>query len=125
MIIATSTLTSRTCRNCAALGPAGAALGVVTLFSDAANLKLQFDIYHRKIMHGDVLTGLKTLMPIIGHVQIAAVPLRHESCTGELDDFRILSALDDLGYTGFVGCEYRQAAGTVAGLGCLDACRKG
>ena len=89
------------------------------------NLKLQFDIYHRQIIHGDVLTGLKTLMPIIGHVQIAAVPLRHEPGTGELDDMRILSALDDLGYAGFVGCEYRPAAGTVAGLGWLNALRKG
>ena len=91
----------------------------------ATNLKLQFDIYHRQILHGDVLTGLKTLMPIIGHVQIAAVPLRNEPGTGELDDFRILSALDDLGYAGFVGCEYRPAAGTVAGLGWMNAFRKG
>lgn len=91
----------------------------------AANLKLQFDIYHRQIIHGDVLTGLKTLMPIIGHVQIAAVPLRNEPGTGELNDFRILSALDDLGYTGFVGCEYRPAAGTVAGLGWLNAFQTG
>ncbi len=91
----------------------------------AANLKLQFDIYHRQIIHGDVLTGLKTLMPIVGHMQIAAVPLRHEPGTGELNDFRILSALDELGYTGFVGCEYRPAAGTVAGLGWLKALRKG
>ncbi len=90
-----------------------------------ANLKLQFDIYHRQIIHGDVLTGLKTLMPMIGHVQIAAVPLRHEPGTGELDDFRILSELDALGYSGFVGCEYRPAAGTVDGLGWLNAFRKG
>ncbi len=91
----------------------------------AANLKLQFDIYHRQIIHGDVLTGLKTLMPIIGHVQIAAVPLRHEPGTGELDDFRILCALDDLGYSGFVGCEYRPAADTVSGLSWLNAFQKG
>lgn len=82
-----------------------------------SNLKLQFDIYHRQIIHGDVLTGLRSLMPIIGHVQIAAVPLRNEPCTGELDDIRILKALDSLGYTGFVGCEYRPAAETVSGLG--------
>jgi hydroxypyruvate isomerase len=86
-----------------------------------ANLKLQFDIYHRQIIHGDVLNGLKTLMPIIGHVQIAAVPLRHEPGTGELDDFRILSALDELSYPGFVGCEYHPAAGTADGLGWLSA----
>ncbi len=90
----------------------------------APNLKLQFDIYHRQIIHGDVLTGLRTLMPIIGHVQIAAVPLRNEPGTGELDDLRILTALDDLGYRGFVGCEYRPAAGTLAGLGWMDRFRR-
>lgn len=83
------------------------------------NLKLQFDIYHRQIIHGDVLTGLRLMMPIIGHVQVAAVPLRHEPGTGELNDHRILTTLDALGYTGFVGCEYRPAGDTVAGLGWL------
>lgn len=89
------------------------------LIADLAlpNLRLQFDIYHRQIVHGDVLTGLRRLMPIIGHVQVASVPLRHEPGTGELDDFRVLRELDVLGYTGFVGCEYRPAAGTVSGLG--------
>ena len=88
------------------------------------NLKLQFDIYHRQIIHGDVLTGLRTLLPIIGHVQIAAVPQRHEPCTGELDDFRILRELDALGYAGFVGCEYRPAGNTVAGLGWFNRLRR-
>ena len=81
------------------------------------NLRLQFDIYHRQIMHGDVLMGIKSLFRLIGHVQIAAVPARHEPGSGELDDFRVLRELDGLGYTGFVGCEYRPAAGTLAGLG--------
>lgn len=88
--------------------------------SGAPNLRLQFDIYHRQVMRGDVLTGLRDLMPIIGHVQIAAVPHRHEPGSGELDDRRILAELDRLGYTGFVGCEYRPAAGTVAGLGWIE-----
>ena len=86
---------------------------------DQPNLGLQFDIYHRQIIHGDVLTGLRQLMPIIGHVQIAAVPLRNEPGTGELDDVRILNELDALGYRGFVGCEYRPAAHTKAGLSWL------
>jgi hydroxypyruvate isomerase len=81
-----------------------------------ANLKLQFDIYHRQIMHGDVLTALETMMPLIGHVQIASVPKRHEPGTGELDDFRIFEHLDALGYRGYVGCEYRPRGETVAGL---------
>ena len=80
------------------------------------NLKLQYDIYHRQIIHGDVMMSLEKLMPIIGHVQIAAVPKRHEPLTGELDDARIFRHLDALGYKGFVGCEYRPANGTVNGL---------
>jgi hydroxypyruvate isomerase len=81
------------------------------------NLKLQFDIYHRQILNGEVMNGLRSLMPIIGHIQIAAAPHRHEPGSGEADDFAILRALDELGYEGHVGCEYRPAAGTVAGLG--------
>jgi hydroxypyruvate isomerase len=89
-----------------------------------ARLKLQFDIYHRQILHGDVLMGLEALLPIIGHVQIASVPGRHEPGTGELDDECVLRRLDALGYQGYVGCEYRPAQGTVAGLAWLDAWRK-
>lgn len=80
------------------------------------NVKLQFDIYHRQIIHGDVIRGLETLMPLIGHVQIASVPHRHEPGTGELDDFRLFATLDALGYSGFVGCEYRPAVATLEGL---------
>ena len=81
------------------------------------NIKLQFDVYHRQILHGDVVRGFEALLPIIGHVQIAAVPHRNEPGTGELDDFRILKALDVLGYQGFVGCEYRPKGATLDGLG--------
>jgi hydroxypyruvate isomerase len=81
------------------------------------NLKLQYDIYHRQILHGDVMKSLEALMPVIGHVQTASVPKRHEPMTGELDDLRIFRHLDALGYDGYVGCEYRPAAGTIAGLG--------
>lgn len=88
------------------------------------NLRLQFDIYHRQIIHGDMIMGLRQLMPLIGHVQIAAVPLRHEPGTGELDDFHVLRELDTLGYEGFVGCEYRPAGDTKSGLGWLDAFRE-
>jgi len=81
------------------------------------NLKLQFDIYHRQILHGDVVRGLEALMPITGHVQIASVPDRAEPLSGELDDRLVLNAIDRLGYDGFVGCEYKPANGTLAGLG--------
>jgi hydroxypyruvate isomerase len=84
------------------------------------NLRLQFDIYHRQIIHGDVTRGLEKLMPITGHIQISSVPERHEPTTGELDDIRILEIIDSLNYPGFVGCEYRPRGGTLEGLGWLD-----
>jgi hydroxypyruvate isomerase len=81
------------------------------------NLRLQFDVYHRQIIAGDVIRALRRLLPIIGHVQIASVPERAEPMTGELADDRLFAELDRLGYTGFVGCEYRPAGTTEAGLG--------
>jgi hydroxypyruvate isomerase len=86
-----------------------------------SNVQLQFDIYHRQRLHGDVITALRRLMPIIGHVQIASVPARHEPNTGELDDFRLFRELDALSYSGHVGCEYLPAADTRSGLGWLSA----
>ena len=80
------------------------------------NLKLQFDIYHLQVIHGEVINGLEALMPITGHIQISSVPGRHEPMSGELDDLCILQAIDRLGYAGFIGCEYTPAAGTLAGL---------
>lgn len=84
-----------------------------------SNLKLQFDIYHRQIIHGDVTRGLEAMMPIIGHIQTASVPERNEPGTGELDDARIFALLDRLGYGGFVGCEYRPRGKTLDGLSWL------
>ncbi|WP_448206070.1 2-oxo-tetronate isomerase [Azospirillum sp. sgz302134] len=84
---------------------------------DRPNLKLQFDLYHAQIMEGDLTTRLRRLAPLIGHVQIAGVPDRHEPDTGECDPHHLLRVLDEIGYRGWVGCEYRPKAGTLAGLG--------
>lgn len=81
------------------------------------NLRLQFDCYHRQILHGDVTAGLRSQMPWIGHVQIASVPSRAEPDDEELAYPFLFAELDRLGYEGFVGCEYRPRAGTLAGLG--------
>lgn len=89
------------------------------------NLKLQYDVYHRQLMHGNVLRSLEALLPIIGHIQLASVPDRQEPGTGELDDVRIFEALDAMGYQGFIGAEYRPKAGTKAGLGWFAPYRKG
>jgi len=88
---------------------------------DRRNVGLQFDIYHRQVMRGDVTTALKAFMPLIRHVQVASVPDRHEPGTGELDDFRVLRLLDELGYHGYVGCEYRPEGDTLSGLSWLAA----
>ena len=85
------------------------------------NLKLQFDLYHCQILHGDVTMRLRALMPIIGHVQTASVPERHEPGTGEMNAAVLFDELDRLGYAGVGGCEYIPAADTVAGLGWLTA----
>ena len=80
------------------------------------NLKLQFDIYHCQIIHGDVTMRLRAQLGISGHVQIASVPSRHEPSDEELNYSFLFAELDRLGYQGFVGCEYNPRAGTVAGL---------
>jgi hydroxypyruvate isomerase len=90
-----------------------------TLISDLGlpNLKLQFDIYHRQIMHGDVAMALRRLLAMIGHIQIASVPSRHEPAGEELNYPFLFSELDLLQYNGFVGCEYIPREQTLAGLG--------
>ncbi len=84
---------------------------------------LQFDFYHLQIIHGDLVRHFRQHLALIGHVQIAGVPERHEPDSGEVNYAYILRELDRLRYAGWVGCEYRPAAtgpgGTSAGLGWL------
>jgi hydroxypyruvate isomerase len=82
-----------------------------------SNIRLQYDVYHMQIMEGDLLRSIGRLLPQIGHIQIADNPGRHEPGTGEIAFERLLPAIDALGYTGHIGCEYLPLAGTVAGLG--------
>ncbi|QXX73208.1 2-oxo-tetronate isomerase [Methylovirgula sp. HY1] len=81
------------------------------------NVKLQFDVYHRQILHGDVTVALRALMPKIGHIQIASVPSRQEPDGEELNHPFLFAEIDRLGYDGLVGCEYRPRGETLAGLG--------
>ena len=80
------------------------------------NLKLQFDIYHCQIIHGDVTMRLREMMPIIGHIQIASIPSRNEPDGEELNYPFLFAELDRLGYKGFVGCEYNPRGKTIDGL---------
>jgi hydroxypyruvate isomerase len=81
------------------------------------NLKLQFDIYHCQIIHGDVTMRLREMMPITGHIQIASIPSRNEPDGEELNYPFLFDELDRLGYGGFVGCEYNPRGKTTDGLG--------
>jgi hydroxypyruvate isomerase len=85
----------------------------------AANLKVQMDLYHCQIVEGDLETKIRAYLPSgrVGHFQVAGVPARHEPDLGELNYNYLFRLLDELGYTGHVGCEYRPLAGTSAGLG--------
>ena len=78
---------------------------------------LQFDVYHVQITEGDITKRMERYMPIIAHMQIADVPARNEPGTGEIGWSYVFRRMDELGYAGWVGCEYRPAGDTVAGLG--------
>ena len=81
------------------------------------NLKVQMDLYHCQIVEGDVATKLRQYLPTgtVGHIQIAGVPERYEPDQGELNYPYLLDLIDNLGYTGWVGCEYRPRRGSVPG----------
>lgn len=89
------------------------------------HLKVQMDFYHCQIMEGDLTRRLERHFAGVGHVQIAGVPDRHEPDAGEVNFPHLFQRLDELGYDGFVGCEYRPRAGTSAGLGWLRQWREG
>jgi hydroxypyruvate isomerase len=82
----------------------------------APNLKLMFDCYHLQIMEGNLAHSLTTLLPIIGHVQIASVPSRQEPDRGEVNYPFLFSVLNNLGYQGHIGAEYKPKSTTDDGL---------
>jgi len=82
----------------------------------ADNLKVQFDCYHCQIVEGDLSVKLRRDFTGIGHIQIASVPDRHEPDLGELNYAHLFELIDELGYTGWIGCEYRPKGDTSEGL---------
>ena len=83
----------------------------------ADNLLLQYDIYHMQRMEGELAATIRANLPRIGHFQIADNPGRHEPGTGEINYPFLFRLLDELGYDGYLGCEYTPAGATVDGLG--------
>jgi hydroxypyruvate isomerase len=82
----------------------------------AANLKLQYDLFHMRIMGDDLAKIIEANLIRIGHMQIADVPGRHEPGTGEIDFPPLFDLIDRLGYEGWIGAEYVPAARTEDGL---------
>ena len=83
----------------------------------ARNVKLQYDLYHQQMSRGAVAEHLRRHFPIIGHIQVAGVPGRNEpDARQELNVAYLFGVIDELGYGGWIGCEYRPRNGTEAGL---------
>jgi len=81
-----------------------------------SNVRIQFDFYHAQIVGGDLIHRLEQFLPVIGHLQCAAVPSRHEPDEGEVSYPAVFAAVDALGYAGWIGAEYRPRARTEDGL---------
>jgi hydroxypyruvate isomerase len=86
----------------------------------ASNAYLQYDIYHAQRMEGELAATLQAQLARIAHVQIADNPGRHEPGSGEIHYPFLFEHLDRIGYQGWIGCEYKPAAGTEAGLGWMQ-----
>lgn len=87
----------------------------------ADNLHLQYDLYHAQRTEGELAATLQRHLPRIAHIQVADNPGRHEPGTGEIAYGFLFEHLDRIGYDGWVGCEYKAAATTEAGLGWMTA----
>ena len=83
----------------------------------APNVRIQFDFYHIQIMSGDLLKRFEKFFPVIGHLQIAAVPTRGEPDEGEINYPAVFETIDRSGYAGWIGCEYKPRTRTEDGLG--------
>jgi len=81
------------------------------------NLFVQYDIYHMQRMEGELANTIKNNLAMVKHVQLADNPGRFEPGTGEINYRYLFALLDNIGYDGWIGCEYKPRAGTVEGLG--------
>ena len=84
---------------------------------DHPNAFLLYDVYHMQIMEGNLSRNIKKLIDLIGHIQIADNPGRYEPGTGEINYPYIFNLLDEIGYKGWVGCEYKPSSNTLDSLG--------
>jgi hydroxypyruvate isomerase len=91
------------------------ALGIIRE-TGSDNIRVQYDIYHMQRMEGELAATIKANLAMIGHIQLADNPGRFEPGTGEINYRYLFTMLEEVGYTGWIGCEYKPKAGTAAGL---------
>jgi len=91
----------------------------------AANVGFLFDVYHLASNGDDVDAAIAAHAGVTAHVQIADAPGRGEPGSGALDLDRYLGALEDHGYRGWVGLEYKPTTTTKASLAWLPRARRG
>lgn len=87
------------------------------------NVFIQLDTFHAQKVDGNLSHLIREYAGRYAHVQIAAVPDRGEPDNGEINYPWLLRLFDQVGYQGWIGCEYQPRGTTHAGLGWLDAWR--
>jgi len=105
-------------------GQALAIIDEVAIDPNADNLYVQYDIYHAQRMEGELIATMQKNLARVAHIQLADNPGRNEPGTGEINYDNVFVALDRMGYSGWVGCEYKPATTTEAGLGWLERARR-
>jgi hydroxypyruvate isomerase len=90
----------------------------------ADNAFVQYDVYHAQRYEGELAGTIAKYLPRIGHIQVADNPGRNEPGTGEINYPFLFQHLDKIGYSGFIGCEYKPAGTTESGLGWLEQARR-
>jgi hydroxypyruvate isomerase len=89
------------------------------------NVWLQYDVYHMQVMQGYLVEDIRRCFPRIAHIQVADNPGRHQPGTGEINYPFLLRQIDQLGYTGWIGCAYEPLGTTREALAWLHAYRRG
>jgi len=80
------------------------------------NLWIQYDVYHMQVMEGNLINTIQENLGHIAHIQIADNPGRHEPGTGEINFSNLFRSIDEMGYSGWIGCEYVPIGKTEEGL---------
>lgn len=91
----------------------------------ADNAYVQYDIYHAQRYEGELAATMEKHLARIGHIQLADNPGRNEPGTGEINYPFLFHHLDRIGYSGWIGAEYKPLTTTEAGLHWIEQTKRG